>query len=257
MNEGGTLRLYDAFAASYDEAFESDRVRASYDELAWEAARLILPQPPGVVVDAGSGTGRWVARLLDAGYQVIAIEPASGMQQILQQRFAGRDDVEIRQNSFDDASIESGSIDAVVAMGSLQYAPDPAASLVHMANWVRPGGVVCVHVDSLLGVVLELIRLGRTEEAIQRAQDGSGIFTLGEEAARLQLFDRVTLRAALEDAGLIGVDVRGLLIGAGALGRAASSARLEASGLNEERQLTAVPALADAGKHLIAWGWRP
>ena len=257
MTARETLRLYDAFAATYDHAFESDPVRAAYDQLAWETATAVLPAPPAVVVDAGCGTGRWVSRLLERGHQVIGLEPAPGMQEILHRRFFGRADVELLAHDFDDAPIAQGSAAAAMAIGSLQYAADPAASLRRIVSWVRPGGLVCVHVDSLLGVVLELIRLGRVEEAVQRAQDGWGVFSLGTERARLRLFDRNTLRDALAASGLARIEVRGLLIGASALGRTECAARLEADGLEEERHLMAIPAIADAGKHLIGWGWRP
>lgn len=40
----------------------------------------LLPRPPAVVVDVGSGTGRDAAAFAAAGYEVIAVEPSSGMR---------------------------------------------------------------------------------------------------------------------------------------------------------------------------------
>jgi trans-aconitate methyltransferase len=41
----------------------------------------------------------------------------------------------------------------VLAMGSLQYTADPEAAIAHLAGWLRPGGVLAVLVDSLVGLV--------------------------------------------------------------------------------------------------------
>lgn len=40
----------------------------------------LLPSPPAVVIDIGAGTGRDAGAFAAAGYEVIAIEPSSGMR---------------------------------------------------------------------------------------------------------------------------------------------------------------------------------
>jgi hypothetical protein len=60
-------------------------------------------------------------------------------------------------------------------------------------------------------------------------------------------------------AGLVAIDVRGILVSVSALGRAACEAAIradEAGLMATERRLQAFPALVDAGKHLLAWGYR-
>ncbi len=252
----GAIRLYDAFSAEYDQAFDTDVVRAGYEQLGWELLRDLLPEPPGLIVDAGCGTGRGIARLLDLGHRVIGVEPAPGMQDVLRRRFAGAANVELLEHGFEDAPVAPGSADAVVANGSLQYAPDPEIAFAALVRWVRPGGLVCVQVDGLVNVVMELIRQGRVDEAIERGRDGWGAYSWGGESARVRLFDRVSLTAAMHAAGLRRVEVRGLLVSTACMSRQTVADRLTAGGIDTERALTACPGLADAGKHLMAWGLR-
>jgi hypothetical protein len=129
-----------------------------------------------------------------------------------------------------------------------------------MASWLKPGGALCAYVDGLVALTLELLRIGRTEEALRRLADGWGVFSHAGHEARLQLFDRATLIATLEAAGLRRVEARGLLVTISALGREACEAALardEAAFMALERTLAGSAAMADAGKHVIAWGRRP
>ena len=40
----------------------------------------LLPKPPALVVDIGSGTGRDAASFAAAGYEVVAVEPSTAMR---------------------------------------------------------------------------------------------------------------------------------------------------------------------------------
>jgi SAM-dependent methyltransferase len=259
MKLDGALGLYDAFAADYDDSFEAVSLRRTYDRLAWEHVERLLPGSPGLVVDVGCGTGRAVARCLAAGHRVIGLEPAPGMRAVLARKF---DDPRftLLATGVEDAELPLGEADAVIALGSVQYAADPAAAIRRMASWLKPGGALCAYVDGLVALTLELLRIGRTEEALRRLADGWGVFSHAGHEARLQLFDRATLIATLEAAGLRGVEARGLLVTISALGREACEAALardEAAFMALERTLAGSAAMADAGKHVIAWGRRP
>jgi SAM-dependent methyltransferase len=251
--------LYDAMAAKFDESFAFPGHRRAYDMLAGEYIAALLPPPPAVIVDAGCGTGRWVARWLAQGYRVIGIEQSQGMIEILRRTVSDRNFTLI-EASMDDADILPGSADTVVAMGSLQYTSDPAATLGRFAGWVRPGGTVCGHVDSRLGLILDLLRTGRTDEALLRAAHDHGELRYAGTAADLHLYDRETLRRDFSAAGLQDVACRGLLISASVYGREACTEAMttDADGfLAVERRLSANTALADAGLHLFASGRRP
>ena len=243
----GSATLYDAMAPHYDSLFEEPGYRRAYDRLAGEYIGRLLPSKPGVIVDAGCGTGRWAKRWLMAMIAELRRKsPGAGFQLI--------------PGSMDTAEVAPGSADLVVAMGSLQYVADPAAMLRRFRDWLRPGGQVCIYTDSLMALVLELIRMGRPEEAQRRLETRRGVFRQGATEAELHLFDRTALEGLFAAAGLVDVSCHGLLVTATAWEKTRSTAAVladEAAFLGLERRLMADPAMADAGKHIIASGRRP
>ena len=79
-----TIGWYDQNATSQAERYESVN---SADVFEWSSG--ILPDPPGLVIDLGAGSGRDAAWFAARGFQVIAVEPAAGMRAEGQRRHAG------------------------------------------------------------------------------------------------------------------------------------------------------------------------
>ena len=274
MTPGHDLRpsqpLYDLLAPTYMEHFEVPH-RRLYDDLAWERLLGMLPPaaPTGeagpLVVDAGCGVGRWSRRLLAHGYGVIGIEQAPGMLNELRRQPPGSafrliprpmETVE-RDDLFEEG--QAGAA-AVLAMGSLQYTSDPDCTVGRLASWVMPGGILMVLVDSLVGLVLELIGAGRTDEALTRLRTRRGVWRVGEQEADLHLLDRDRVVAGFRRAGLVDVRASGLLVSAGALGRDGliSKASQDFPRLSAfEAELAEYPVLADAAKQLLVTGRQP
>ena len=69
------MAWYDANAARLAPTYEAVAPLVTRDWLA-----PLLPKPPAVVMDIGAGTGRNAAGFADAGFEVIAVEPSSGMR---------------------------------------------------------------------------------------------------------------------------------------------------------------------------------
>ena len=250
--------LYDALAADYDAHFAAPHRRA-YDELAWEVCAAVVGAAPADVVDVGCGVGRWAARLVAAGHRVTGIEPAPAMAAAARRRLADSD-LTLVESRVEDAALPAGSADVVLAMGSLQYATEPGAAIARCAGWVRPGGAVCVLLDSRQALVLELLAAGRTDEALERLATRRGVWQVGPRAADLHLLDAAELAAAVRAAGLTVERLAGLLVGASAHGRAGLLTRLERDYPAQfaiERRLAAEPALADLGKQLLVIGRKP
>jgi SAM-dependent methyltransferase len=249
--------LYSGLAPSYREHFEIPHRRA-YDTLTWERVRLLLPER-GPIVDAGCGVGRWVGRLLGMGYDVIGIEQAPGMIAELRRAGYGHGFTLIEE-SMETAELTPGSAGMVLALGSLQYTSDPAATVRRFASWLRPGGTVVALVDSLVALVIELLQQRRTEEAVERLRTRIGSWSVAGHDAEMHLMDREGLCQAFRGAGLQEVQVSGLLATAAPLGRELLHERLlrDWDGhLALERELSAHPVLADIGKQLLATGRRP
>jgi SAM-dependent methyltransferase len=249
--------LYSALAHSYVEHFEIPHRRA-YDTLAWERVRQLLPER-GPIIDAGCGVGRWVGRLLGMGYDVIGIEQAPGMIAELRRARYGRGFTLIEE-SMETAELAEASSGMVLALGSLQYTSDPAATVRRFASWLRPGGTVVALVDSLVALVIELLQQGHIEEAVERLRTRIGSWSVGGHDADLHLMDRERLSQIFEGAGLRQVQVLGLLATAAPVGRELLNERLRSDwdgNLALERELSAHPVLADIGKQLLATGRRP
>jgi SAM-dependent methyltransferase len=255
----GSLALYDEMAGSYDSIFEGQSYRRAYDLLAGEFIAGMLPAAPGLIVDAGCGTGRWAAKWLALGHRVIGIEQSPRMIASLRQKNLGPA-FQLIEASMAEADVAESTADLVIAMGSIQYLPDPAAALRRFVRWLKPGAQVCLYADSLMAIVLELFRMGRPEEALLRLATRKGEFRQGDIAAELHLFNREALTDLLTGAGLADVTCHGLLVMASAWDKQRCT---EAFAANEpaylalERRLMADPAMADAGKHIIASGRRP
>jgi SAM-dependent methyltransferase len=256
---GNSIALYNAFAADYDAAFEAPGHRKAYERLAWDCVSRLLPPSSGLIVDAGCGTGRSVSRLLSLGHRVIGIEQAPQMVGALQAKQYGPNFTLITKD-MEAVHLDSESVDLVMAIGSVHYTKDPADMIRRFATWAKPGGSVCVLVDSLLAVVLELIRIGKADESLSRLRARRGVFTLHSQQADLHLYDSRTLQSHFVAAGLKDVSCHGMLVTSSAWGRDGCTAAMEsneAAFLTLERELASFPVMADAGKHLFVSGRRP
>ncbi len=252
-----SIPLFDSLAAEYDAHFDLPHRRA-YDELAWEFVQPLLPPPGELIVDAGCGVGRWASRLVALGYEVIGIDHAPAMAAAARARMLPG--FRVLEESIEQVELAPGEAGAVLAMGSLQYTRDPAATLGRFAAWVRPGGTVCALVDSLGALAVELLRSGQEEEAQRRLETGIGVWTQGEQTAEHHLLDRAALEAAFLEASLVDLACHGLLVGASIFGRHELTERLLVdwdAQLSLERRLAQQIVLADFGKQLLAHARRP
>lgn len=248
---------FDEIAETYDDLFD-DPIRAAYDALAWERVSARLPVRPGVVVDAGCGTGRWARQLADLGHDVIGIDVSGAM--VARARSRGIERFVVVEGSMNAVDLPESAADVVMAMGSIQYTADPRETIRHVAAWLKPGGSLCVLVDSLMGLAIELARLGRSSEAKDRLRNRVGIWKPAERPIVHHLLTSKMLEQYFQAASLIDIRVSGLLVGASALGRDCLTDRLNDRGawqLDIERRLANVPELSDLGKHLFVSGRAP
>ena len=93
--------------------------------------RAALPAPPARVLEIGAGTGELAAVLTDAGYDVVAIDPAGQSPAV-------------RAVSLHELDEPAASFDAAVAVVSLHHVEPLAESFGRLAELVRPGGLLIV-----------------------------------------------------------------------------------------------------------------
>jgi len=96
------------------------------------------------VADIGSGSGRIVNMLLDAGAaRVVAVEPSAAFS-VLKTNTAARADKVIYVNGRGEFLPSDLDLDLVVSMGVLHHIPDPAPVVDAAFQALRPGGQMLV-----------------------------------------------------------------------------------------------------------------
>jgi ubiquinone/menaquinone biosynthesis C-methylase UbiE len=126
----------------YPELFEHISF-LSLDELRSLSERLELSEGD-LLVDlacGAGGPGLWVAKesrakLVGLDLSPIAVERASERARVL----AMSDTAVFRQGTFEATALDEASVDAVMTVDALQYAPSKTAALAEIARIVRPGG---------------------------------------------------------------------------------------------------------------------
>ena len=108
-----------------------------------------LPRSADRIVEVGAGSGRLTLDLINRGREVVAIEPAAGLRQILERKLAQASQgyrARVRPGFFDDLPVPSGFADLVVACSVLTPAPGHGgdAGLAEMERACRPGGCVAI-----------------------------------------------------------------------------------------------------------------
>ncbi|MDG4822441.1 class I SAM-dependent methyltransferase [Asanoa sp. WMMD1127] len=111
-----------------------DRFRPPYPRAALEWA--VGGPAPLRVADLGAGTGILSRGLIDAGYEVIAVEPDPEMRARLAAVSPG---VTVLAGGAEDIPLPDGSVDAVVA-GQAYHWFAPAEAHAQAARVLRPGG---------------------------------------------------------------------------------------------------------------------
>jgi ubiquinone/menaquinone biosynthesis C-methylase UbiE len=133
--------LYRLEPQLYDRLATAERLHPSI--VAW------LPRTADRIVEVAAGTGRLTLDLLDRGRELVAVEPAGPLRQILQDKLghaAGGSRVSVIHGFFDDLPLPRGFADLVVACSA--FTPSPAhggdTGLSEMERVCRPGGCVAI-----------------------------------------------------------------------------------------------------------------
>jgi SAM-dependent methyltransferase len=124
----------------YDQLASAERLHPGI--LSW------LPRSAERIVEVGAGTGRLTLDLAGCGREVVAIEPAAPLRQILTRKLAdaGHREVRVLPGFFDDLPLPCDFADFVVACSAFTPASGHGgdAGLAEMERVCRPGGCVAI-----------------------------------------------------------------------------------------------------------------
>jgi SAM-dependent methyltransferase len=133
--------LYRLEPELYDRLVSAERLHPGV--LGW------LPHHVDRIVEVGAGAGRLTLELIGRGREVVAIEPAMPLRQILTRKLGEADHgdrAQVIHGFFDALPVASGSADLVVSCSALT--PDPGhggeTGLSEMERVCRPGGCVTI-----------------------------------------------------------------------------------------------------------------
>jgi SAM-dependent methyltransferase len=144
--------LYRLEPELYDRLVRAERLHPGV--LRW------LPDEVGRIVEVGAGTGRLTLELIHRAREVVAVEPAAPMRQLLNRkllRVDHRHRLRVTQGFFDDLPVTDDWADLVVACSALTPARAHGGEpgLAEMERVCRPGGRVVIvwpnNVDWLAG----------------------------------------------------------------------------------------------------------
>ena len=108
-----------------------------------------LPHGVERIVEVAAGTGRLTLQLVERAHEVLAIEPAGPLREILNQKLLRADHgdrARVTHGFFDDLPVADDYADLVVACSALTPAPEHGgeAGLAEMERVCRPGGCVVI-----------------------------------------------------------------------------------------------------------------
>jgi ubiquinone/menaquinone biosynthesis C-methylase UbiE len=132
---------FDRIAEVYDESLPAHVV----DHYLEKRTAFVLEHCPlGSALDVGCGTGALAARLADAGYEAVGLDPSEGMLRVLEQRTTS---VRAVQGSGTSIPFADGSFDLVLSVATMHHiaaADDVRRTLAEMVRVTRPGGRILV-----------------------------------------------------------------------------------------------------------------
>jgi SAM-dependent methyltransferase len=133
--------LYRLEPELYDRLVAAERLHPGV--LAW------LPSDVERIVEVAAGTGRLTLELVERARQVVAIEPAGPLREILNEKLARADQgqrARVVPGFFDDLPVADDYADVVVACSALTPTPEHGgeAGLAEMERVCRPGGCVVI-----------------------------------------------------------------------------------------------------------------
>lgn len=101
-----------------------------------------------VILEAGSGAGRFTEHLAKTGATVLTFDFSDAITANLANNGHCRN-VCFFQGDINDLPIPAGTVDKVLCLGVLQHTPDPRQSFLNLARLLKPGGQIAIDVYPL------------------------------------------------------------------------------------------------------------
>ncbi|HEY6744901.1 MAG TPA: class I SAM-dependent methyltransferase [Mycobacteriales bacterium] len=133
---GGTPAAYRRWSATYDEPRN-----ALFDVDEPVMHEILDPLPPGTVLDAACGTGRYAARMAARGHRVLGLDSSPEM---LQRARARVPQGTFLRGELHRLPVADHTVDVVVCALALVHVRSPAPVMAEFARVLRPGGHLAI-----------------------------------------------------------------------------------------------------------------
>ena len=267
MTSSPTPRLAPAILEYYNQGREDGRLREGDGRLEFwrtqDVLRRVLPEPGGLLIDVGGGTGIHAAWLAADGWDVLLVDPVPAHVEQASS-LAG---VSTRLGDARALDVDDATADVVLLLGPLYHLPDPedrARALSEAARAVRPGGTVVGATINRHAALHDQLNRGGWFEPPRRARlaatSASGLSLTGGDFTLGYFHHPADIAAELSAAGLdvtgqYGVEGAAWLLG-GIGGYLDDESQREAV-LEALRITESEPSLLGVSGHLLTAGRRP
>lgn len=146
-----TLSLYEDAAYFSAGQAESDGIRRGYDAYLNDAefltpyfdrvARAVAErrgERSGRLLEVGCAAGFFLERARRLGFSVQGVEPSRDAARVAVERFG----LDVQASPLEQAKLDAGSFDVIVLLQTIEHVRDPAATLAHLRELMKPGGLL-------------------------------------------------------------------------------------------------------------------
>jgi 2-polyprenyl-3-methyl-5-hydroxy-6-metoxy-1,4-benzoquinol methylase len=144
-----------------------------------------------LVLEAGSGAGRFTEVLLGTGATVFSFDLSSAVD-ANRANNGGSSNLNLFQASIFDIPLRAAAFDKVMCLGVIQHTPDPERAFASLARMLKPGGEIAV--DVYARHLKALISWKYVLRPVLRRMDRQHLFRLIERSVDLLLPAAVGLR---------------------------------------------------------------
>lgn len=176
------------------------------------AAEIIIghlaPRPGEVVLDLGCGTGNAAMIAAGLGARVTGVDPSPRLVEVARATAAAEGlDADFILGSAASLPLPDGSVDAIVSVFGVIFAPDPAAAAAEIGRVLRPGGRLVLSAWLPQGAIADQARLrGELIAGVRDEGPRSALFAWHDQEALTGLLAPHGFSVAMRDHALVLTD---------------------------------------------------
>jgi len=186
-----------------DLGFPDIRTRARNDlterNLHWLKTLLTYRLPPTKVLELGCSHGSFVALLRQAGYDASGVEMSPWVVEFGKTTF----DVPISVGPVEALALPSSSLDVITLMDVLEHLPDPATTMAHCLQLLKPDGLLLIQTPQFKEG-MNYTALVETKGAFLQLLKADEHLYLFSNRAVTQLFQRIGAKHVRFDPAIFG-----------------------------------------------------